>query len=60
MNLVPTLKVLMATGMTNDEAYDMIGRGQETLMRYLRFRCESWEQLIRMFEQAESGLEVKF
>ena len=59
MNLVPTLRVLLATGMNEDEAYDMIGRGEDTLMRYLRFRFASIEQMIHAFECAEQGRPVK-
>jgi len=55
MNLIPTLKVLIASGMTHDEAHEMIGRGEQTLNRYLRFRFPSWERLIVAYEQAERG-----
>jgi len=55
MNLINTLKVLQASGMSRDEAYDMIGKGQETLERYLRFRFPSIERLILAYEQAETG-----
>ena len=56
MNIVPTLKVLMKLGMTQDEAYNLIGRGPDVLMRFLRYRCESWTQMIELYEEAENDV----
>jgi hypothetical protein len=53
MNFVPILKVLRGLGLSDDEAYALIGKGQETLERYLRFRFSSWDEMIAAFEKAE-------